>query len=80
MHKYSSVSSSASDIRMASTPYASSSSNWNWSISSLSEEEDAIPSSVQLVQEILAELAGLPREHPAKWDDQLAEGCMGLKS
>ena len=80
MHEYSSVSSSASDITMASTPYVSSFSNWNWSISSLSEEEDAIPSSVQLVQEIFAELAGLPREHPVEWDDQLAEGCMGLKS
>ena len=40
---YSSVSSSASDITIASTPCVSSS-NWNLSISSLSEEKDAIPS------------------------------------
>ena len=45
MHEYSSVSSSASDITIASTPCGSSSSNWNLSISSSSEEEDAIPSS-----------------------------------
>ena len=43
MHEYSSVSSSASDITIVSTPCVSSS-NWNLSISSLSEEEDAIPS------------------------------------
>ena len=44
MHEYLSVSSSASDITMAST-HVSSSSNWNLSISSSSEEEDAVPSS-----------------------------------
>ena len=45
MHEYSSVSFSASDIIMASIPCISSSSNWNLSISSSSEEEDVIPSS-----------------------------------
>ena len=45
MHEYSSVSSSTFDITIASTPCGSSSSNWNLSISSSSEEEDAIPSS-----------------------------------
>ena len=40
MHEYSSVSFSASDITMASTPCVSSSSNWNRSISSSSEEEE----------------------------------------
>ena len=45
MHEYSSVSSSAFDITMASTLCISYSSNWNLSISSSSEEEDAIPSS-----------------------------------
>ena len=44
MHEYSSISSSASDITIAFTPCVSSS-NWNLSISSSSEEEDAIPSS-----------------------------------
>ena len=45
MHEYLFVSSSASDIIMANTPCVSSSSNWNLSISSSSEEEDATPSS-----------------------------------
>ena len=80
MHEYLLVSSSASNIKMASTPCVSSSSHWNWSISSSSKEEDAIPSSLQLIQEVLAELDGRPREHPVEWDDQLAEGRMGLKS
>ena len=44
MHEYSSVSSSAFDIIMASTSCVSSSSNWNLSISSSSKEEDTIPS------------------------------------
>ena len=44
MNEYSSISSSAFDITIASTPCVSSS-NWNVSISSSSEEEDAIPSS-----------------------------------
>ena len=43
MHEYSSVSSLASNITIASTPCVSSS-NWNLLISSSSEEEDAIPS------------------------------------
>ena len=43
MHEYSSVSSLASDITIASTPRVSSS-NWNLLIYSSSEEEDAIPS------------------------------------
>ena len=45
MHEYSPVSSLASDITIASTPCGFSSSNWNLSISSSSEEEDTIPSS-----------------------------------
>ena len=80
MHEYSSVSSSASDITMASISYISSSSNWNLSISSSSEEEDTILPRLQLVQEALAELAGWPRERPVGLDDQLAEGRVGLKS
>ena len=43
MHEYSFVSSSASDITIASTSCVSSL-NWNLSISSSNEEEDAIPS------------------------------------
>ena len=34
---------------------------------------------LQLIQEVLTELAGL-RENPVGLDDQLAEGRMGLKS
>ena len=79
MHEYSSISSSASDITMASTR-VSSSSNWNLSISSSSEEEDAVPSSATACQEALAEVAGRPRECPVGLDDQLVEDRVGLKN
>ena len=35
---------------------------------------------LQLIQEVLTELAGRLRENPVGLDDQLAEGRMGLKS
>ena len=69
-HEYSSVSSSASDITIAS------SSNRNLSIYSSSEEEDAAPSSATAC----AEVARWPKEYPAEWDDQLMEDCVGLKN
>ena len=61
MHEYLSVSSSASNITMASTPCVSSSSNWNLSISSSSEEEDAIPSSSEEEDAIPSLATAYPR-------------------
>ena len=79
MHEYSSISSSASDITIASTPCVSSS-NWNLSISSSSEERMQFLPGLQFVQEALVELDGRPKEHPMGLDDQLVEGHAGLKS
>ena len=70
----------ASDITIASTPCGSSSSNWNLSISSSSEEDDAIPSSAISIPRVLAELVGQLKEHPVGLDDQLAEGRVTPKN
>ena len=80
MHEYSSVSSSASDITMASTPCVSSSLNWNLSISSSSEEEDAIPSLATASPRGTCWIGCRLKEHPVGLDDRQVEGRGALKS
>ena len=56
------------------------SSNRNLSISSSSEEEDAVLCSATACPEALTEVARRPRECPIGLDDQLVEDCVGLKN
>ena len=78
MYEYSYVSSSASDITIASTPYVSSS-NWNLSISSSSEERMQFLPGLQFVQEALVELDALSKEYPVGLGEQLVEDCVAPK-
>ena len=80
MHKYSSVSSLASDITwllLLAFPFLQIGTS---QFLPQAKRKMQFLSRLQLVHEILAELAGRPREHSVGLGDQLAEGRMGLKS
>ena len=78
MHEYSSISSSASDITIASTPCVSSS-NWNLSISSSSEERMQFLPGLQFVQEAFVELDAPPKEYPVGLGELLVEDRVAPK-
>ena len=78
MHEYSSISSSAFDITIASTPCVSSS-NWNLSISSLSEERMQFLLGLQFVQKALVELDAPPKEYLVGLGELLVEDRVAPK-
>ena len=72
MYEYSSVSSSASDITIASTPCVSSS-NWNYQFPPRAKKMMQFLPGLQFVQEALVELDGPPKEYPVGLGEQLME-------
>ena len=79
MHEYSSVSSSASNITIASTRVLPLQIETYRFLPQAKRKMQFLPR-LQPAQEALAEVAGRPRECPVGLDDQLVEDRGGLKS
>ena len=78
MHEYSSISSSASDITIASTPCVSSS-NWNYQFPPRAKKMMQFLPGLQFVQEALIELDRPPKEYHMGLGKQLVEDCVAPK-